>query len=180
MLVRTSVVASAILLAACASSGGQATSWGKPGVSMVDYRTDAGQCLVIASTNPAAIDSQGTAGGFRGPDSPQRAGGAESAGASATMPSANPGLPASGLYRDSPPEDFMMRASNQENAQRMREARYRQDALAGCLEQRGYREFRLTPEQRAHLSTLPEGSEARRQYLYGLGTDPAVIAGQGL
>jgi hypothetical protein len=37
----------------------------------------------------------------------------------------------------------------------------------------------LTPEQAAHLATLPEGSAERRTYLHSLGSDPAVIAAQG-
>jgi hypothetical protein len=40
---------------------------------------------------------------------------------------------------------------------------------------RGYSEIKLTPEQREHLATLPEGSDARREYLHKLGSDPAVI-----
>jgi hypothetical protein len=45
------------------------------------------------------------------------------------------------------------------------------DALKSCLE-RGYKEFELTPEQRAELAKLPQGSDQCREYLYKLGTDP--------
>ena len=44
--------------------------------------------------------------------------------------------------------------------------------------ERGYTEFALTPEQRAHLATLPQGSDERREYLYKLGTDPEVLKTQ--
>jgi hypothetical protein len=45
------------------------------------------------------------------------------------------------------------------------------DALRSCLVGRGYREFDLTPEQRAELAKLPAGSPERRDYLYKLGSD---------
>ena len=49
-----------------------------------------------------------------------------------------------------------------------------------CLASRGYRQFKLTPEQAAHLAKLPEGSAERRTYLHSLGSDPAVMAAQSL
>jgi hypothetical protein len=54
-----------------------------------------------------------------------------------------------------------------------------QGALDDCLIARGYRQFRLTDAQRAHLNTLAAGSDARQQYLYSLAHDPAVLAAQG-
>ena len=54
------------------------------------------------------------------------------------------------------------------------------DAALECLVERGYTEFTLTPEQKAKLATLPEGSTERREYLYRLGTDPAVLKSQAV
>lgn len=45
-----------------------------------------------------------------------------------------------------------------------------------CLAMRGYSRFHLTPDETAHLATLQAGSEARRRYLYSLGSDPQVLA----
>jgi hypothetical protein len=47
-----------------------------------------------------------------------------------------------------------------------------------CLALRGYSRFHLSPDEAAHLATLQAGSEARRRYLYSLGSDPQVLAAQ--
>jgi hypothetical protein len=62
--------------------------------------------------------------------------------------------------------------------QEMAAQRAGNDALRFCLASRGYIEFSLTKEQRAQLSRLEQGSEARRQYLFSLGTDPDVLSRQ--
>ena len=47
-----------------------------------------------------------------------------------------------------------------------------------CLASRGYSRFQLTDEQRRALRKLKPGSEQRREYLYGLASNPAVLAAQ--
>jgi hypothetical protein len=47
-----------------------------------------------------------------------------------------------------------------------------------CLVSRGYSKFKLTDEQRHHLTHLKFGSEQRRQYLYSLASNPAVLQSQ--
>ena len=47
--------------------------------------------------------------------------------------------------------------------------------MRSCLVERGYTEFELTPEQRAELAQLPQGSQARLDYLYKLGTNPDFL-----
>jgi len=64
----------------------------------------------------------------------------------------------------------MQQRTNELMRQRERTLRLNQ-----CLSDRGYVEFYLTAEQRKHLSTLPVGSEERREYLYKLGTDSKVL-----
>ena len=49
-----------------------------------------------------------------------------------------------------------------------------------CLLARGYRRFRLTPDQQVHLNALPRGTQQRHQYLYTLATNPAVMRAQHL
>jgi hypothetical protein len=49
-----------------------------------------------------------------------------------------------------------------------------------CLTQRGYSKFRLTDDQRSRLRKLKFGSEERRDYLYRLATDPAVLQNRGV
>jgi len=84
------------------------------------------------------------------------------------------------LYRDSAPADFVNRAAMQQRTQEMSTQRFRTDALKSCLSSRGYREFELSAAQRADLARLPAGSEARRAYLYKLGTDPDVLRKQSI
>lgn len=180
------------LLVACATTDAQRTSWGKAGVAMVDYRVDSGQCALIAAQANPLVDVQGTAGGLSGsnPDAGAivndagRGGAGQGAAAGAgASPGASAGAatPIGGsLYRDSAPNDFTQRAANQQLAQEVALRRARERALRACLTERGYREFRLTEEQRAHLRTLPEGSDERRAYLHQLGSDSAVLAAQGL
>jgi len=152
------------------------TSWGKPGVSMTDYRLDSAQCIIEgsgggptqgadASTSKSGdsnqtSDTSGSRGGTNGP------GGIAPGGAIVYSGSANP-------------EDANQ-AAIQQRAQELSAKRAQKMVMEQCLASRGYRQFRLTPEQAAHLATLPEGSAERRAYLHSIGSDPAVIAAQSL
>ena len=53
-----------------------------------------------------------------------------------------------------------------------------QDRLEACLNERGYRQFALTSEQREVLEDLDRGSDARRTYLHSLASDGAVLDAQ--
>jgi len=152
------------------------TSWGKPGVSMADYRLDSGQCIIEASgggptqgadastsksTDPnQTSDTSGSRGGTNGPA------GVASGGAIVYSGSASP-------------EDANQ-AAIQQRAQELSAKRAQKLNLERCLASRGYRQFKLTPEQTAHLAKLPEGSAERRTYLHSIGSDPAVMKAQGL
>src|SRR5690349_4480910 len=98
MRITTALIATAAL-SACAAPAGM-TSWGKPGVSMADYRLDSAQCIIEASgggptksadgsttkstdTNQTG-DTSGSRGGTNGP------GGTASGGAIVYSSSANP------------------------------------------------------------------------------------------
>jgi hypothetical protein len=184
----TLVVCTAAVLAGCSiNSSTPVTAWGKQDVSMLDYRTDAGQCALIAVTMATDGNGANTAGGISGqnPTIPQQ-GPSGATVANGAIPGANgptaPRGPTSGgnTYRDSASADFVNRAANQQRAQEMTAQRARNDALKFCLVNRGYTEFELTTGQRAALSKLPQGSEERREYLYKLGTDPDVLTRQSL
>jgi hypothetical protein len=162
-------------LSACATPAG-ITSWGKPGVSMPDYRLDSAQCIIEssgggptqgadASTNKSGdsnqtSDTSGSRGGTNGP------GGIAPGGAIVYSGSASP--------------DDANQAAIQQRSQELSAKRAQKLGLERCLASRGYRQFKLTPEQAAHLAKLPEGSAERRTYLHSIGSDPAVIAAQGL
>jgi hypothetical protein len=173
-----------VALGACTTPG-QQTSWGKAGVSKLDYGTDVGMCTGTASLF-GGDSGVNTAGGISGsnnappPHEPGRGsqelspgGGPPPASQAATSSS----LPASGNYSGTVSQDYAQRAANQQRSQEMLAKRARADALKGCLTQRGYQEFTLTAEQRAHLATLKTGSNEYHEYLYSLGSDPAVVGG---
>jgi hypothetical protein len=182
-------VGAALTVCACTSTTAPQTAWGKEGVSMLDYRTDGGQCAVLAATAPAEGNGANSAGGIDGV-SPTRLPDSGGAGRSSSSTAAG-GAPApsgpsptafptggGGAYRDNTNVDMVSRAATQQQAMEVAAQKQRTERLKSCLVDRGYTEFSLTPEQRAHLATLPQGSDERREYLYKLGTDPDVLKSQ--
>jgi hypothetical protein len=164
-------------LAACTVNSNRPTSWGKEGVSMLDYQTDSILCQTLAE-RAGAGNGANTAGGINGANGQSRsggggdsaaAGGAAGAGSTSTPQTVGGG----GTYRDSASPDLVSRAANQQRAREMQLKQARMDTLRSCLVDRGYTEFELTPEQRAKLASMPQGSKERQQYLYSLGSDPA-------
>lgn len=179
------VVTAAAFLAGCSVNGTTpVTAWGKKDVSMLDYRSDAGQCAVLAATSSSNPDGTKQAGGINGQNTgapSQQASGSASAGsASAGTPSSTANTIGGGTYRDSANPDFVNRAAMQQRSVEMAAQRARSDALKSCLSTRGYTEFELTAAQRAELAKLPQGSEERREYLYKLGTSPDVLTKQSM
>jgi hypothetical protein len=162
-------------LVACATSG-PSTSWGKERVSMEDYRFDGALCAATAAGKNVEDNGANTAGGVSGknssgsglPNAP--AGGPTSGPSGGAFPTGG-----GGAYRESASPDLVSRAAQQHRSQEMALQRARSDALRSCLANRGYVEFRLTPEQRKQLAALPEGSNERREFLHKLGSDPEVL-----
>lgn len=170
---RITTVLLAIALSACATSAVQ-TSWGKAGVSMSDYRLDSAQCIIEASGGGPTH----TAEAGKSSDSNQNSGTTESRGGTN-----GPGGLSSGgaiVYSGSASPEDANQAAMQQRAQEMSAKRAQKLGVERCLASRGYRQFKLTPAQAAHLAKLPEGSAERRTYLHSIGSDPAVIAAQGL
>jgi hypothetical protein len=167
------------LMAACSVNTTKTTSWGKEGVSMIDYQTDGILCATL-SERIASGDATHTAGGIDGKNDVARQGGAGDAAVAAgnnggAQSSSNAPSLGGGTYQGTASPDMVSRAANQQRTQEMRIKQARLDALKSCLVERGYKEFSLTPEQRAELAKLPQGSDQRREYLYKLGTDPNVL-----
>jgi len=165
-------------LAACSVNTTKSTSWGKTGVSMIDYQTDTILCATLAD-NVGTGNGANTAGGVDGKNDVARTGGggdaAISAGNSGGQSSSNAPSMSGGTYSGVASSDYASRAATQQRTAEMQIKQAKMDALHSCLVQRGYTEFNLTAEQRAELDKLPQGSDARRQYLYKLGTDPNVL-----
>lgn len=188
---KPTLLVSCVAIAACGCSvnaTGPVTSWGKQGITMLDYRSDAGQCAVIAATGRVSEEEVAQSGGINRANSsvPEQAreGGNTAAAGSLPPSDSNPSSTANTIggsnYRDNANPDFVNRAAMQQRSVEMAAQRARNDRLKFCLVNRGYTEFSLTPEQRAALSRLPEGSDERREYLFKLGTDPDVLARQSL
>jgi hypothetical protein len=158
-------------LSACATTTAPTprTSWGKEGVSMLDYRTDGGQCAVLAATANPDANGANTAGGINGRNSGGTALPTVQGGPTGTSGSSG------SVYRENASPDFVNRAAIQQRSQDMAKDKARKEALSSCLVERGYTEFRLTSKERAQLAALPEGSEERRQFLFGLATNPEVL-----
>jgi hypothetical protein len=164
---------SAALLSACAATGPE-TAWGKPGISKVDYVTDLGTCTAMSAMAEAG-NGANTAGGLNGKNSsaPAQTGAdAARAGGQSGGPSPGAAVPTGGggPYRDSAPADVVNRAATQQQSQQMAASRARSEALKSCYSGLGYQEFKLTPEQRAHLGTLKKGTNEYLQYLAEIGT----------
>jgi hypothetical protein len=178
---RLSIIAVAAACAAAAAgpaaarlvSPGLGISWGKPGVSLAQYRADAIAC----GRNAAAFDLAGT--------DPARA-----LVVGSRMidndPNATPGAVVDPMAGPAAGPDAMQNAGSTANVTRMI-APDRQIAKAGdilesalerCLRQHGYRKFKLTSEQRRRLSRLPVGSDARHAYLHSLAADPDILTRQ--
>lgn len=168
-----------VALCACATSGPQ-TSWGKAGVSKVDYGTDIGMCTGFAAQQVTGT-ALNTAGGVNGRNSQAPTGGdrgAQTAGAgqaAGNTGGTSSNMPSTGTYSGVASSDYAQRAATQQRTQEMLAKRARADAFNGCLAERGYREFTLTAEQRAHLATLKPGSSEYHSYLHTIGSDPATV-----
>lgn len=177
-----------LLVSGCASTA-PSVAWGKPGVSRMDYGTDIGTCMENAATQNSGGNGAHSAGGVSGTNnsaggnSPGASGSAASSAAAATggasTAAGSAPTPAGGTYSGMASADYAQRAVTQQRTQQMAVQRARADALKGCLAGRGYQEFELTAEQRAHLETLKKGSTEYHEYLYQLGSDAEIIAKQG-
>jgi hypothetical protein len=171
-----------LVLAGCATSS-QPLAWGKPGVSRVDYGTDIGMCTGLAVIQTTRNQSN-SAGGTDGRNAEVGKNSEGGSGSQMGPPTANSGvaapLPAGGSYSGMTSTDFAQRAANQQQAREMAEKRAKAESFRTCLVERGYREFTLTPQQQSELSRHRRGTSEHVEYLYTLGSDPAVIEQQAL
>ena len=177
---QSALAAACLLSAPVIAAKTEATSWGKPGVSIDQYRTDAITCgrsgyyLDVSNTQAAHVFKAAT-GQLEANES--------------DMPSV------AMLAGSGPPE--ARRAATMElggivnrsahivegthPGERMKDVgALMQAKVDDCLKSRGYVHFRLTDSQRKHLAHLHLGSAERHIYLYQLGTDPTVLKAQAM
>jgi hypothetical protein len=178
-----------LAISGCATNAPQ-MAWGKPGVTKVDYGTDVGMCSGLAAMQTSGNNGANSAGGISGSNNTvntapgpsgantSNAASAAAAGGPPISAAASSPVPAGGSYSGMASADFAQRAATQQRAQEMAVQRARSDALRTCLTERGYQQFGLTAEQRAHLATLKKGSTEYHEYLYQLGSDAEIIGKQ--
>ena len=158
----------------------ETTSWGKPGVTIDQYRRDAIECgragyyLDVSKTEAAHVFKAAT-GQLEANES--------------SLPSlamlAGDGPPPERAAAAMDVADIVSRSAHIVEGTRPQErmravGTLMQGTVDDCLRQRGYIRFRLTEAQRKQLGRLHLGSPARHAYLYGLATDAAVLRDQAM
>lgn len=153
-------------------------SWGKAGVSLAQYRQDALDCgkQGYYSDISKTADAKAFVTASRQLDNVSTAASAPTVTEmNATGPDTSNGV------------DQMVETANQKQhivESVHAEERFHsikktlEEVVAQCLTARGYSKFRLTDEQRKQMSHLGAGTDARRQYLYSLASNPAVLKSQ--
>jgi hypothetical protein len=170
-------------LGGCASNAAQ-KAWGKPGVSKMDYALDVGTCSGFAVTQGSGgganiaggVDGKAIANSTNPAPVYTVPAGTDSNGQQTTHVDAP--LPTAGGYSGMASADYVQRAVTQQRTQEMTAQRARSEALRSCLVERGYQEFVLTEEQRAHLATLTKGTSEYLEYLHSIGSAPEAFAAQ--
>lgn len=158
------VVLGAILFSPAAlAASAPRESWGKAGVSLDRYREDA----VLCGRQAYYLDVSDTL----------------AAKALARASSQIENLPSNINETTSQPvsgaEAIAMAVQGARPEQRFREiAALQKSALEKCLTSLGYVRFRLTEEQRGHLSKLRGGTPERHAYLHSLASDPKILSTQ--
>lgn len=125
-------------------------SWGKPGISFLQYRTDAVECAYqVGQQAPVEFPLVDLV-------------------FADNMPSPNPDDPVASMQTAIDAEKAKFNRPWREISSQLN------PALAQCLSERGYHRFRMTKDQSRALKALSPGSRARQVYLWNLAVDPQV------
>ena len=148
-------------------------SWGRAGVAYETYRNDSLECGLVGyyadvSETEQAQDFVSATRQLEAIDNPNYA-----------APSATPADIAYLGAEQARRYEQIRRSIRPEQA--MRALKDGMEAVVeDCLRERGYVQFRLTDDQREMLSHLDRGSDERREYLYSLASNAAVLDSQAL
>jgi len=138
-------------------------TWGKPGISFLQYRTDAVECAYDAETKaPVSIPPVDLA--FM-TDSAQMD----------SRPPQDMTAPAPDMNAVL---DYAAQAQMRMDRAWRNVARQLEPALTACLKSRGYQRVKLNDEQAGELRRLKPGTRARNVYLWSLAVDPVVLSEQ--
>lgn len=125
-------------------------SWGKPGISYLQYRTDAVECAYQVETKaPVSIPIVDLTFAIDVP-----------------------------TYDTADVLDYASAYGMKTNRHWRRVSQQLEPALVSCLKGRGYQRFRLTDRQKDELKRLGAGTRARNVYLWNLAVDPTVLKTQ--
>lgn len=138
-------------------------TWGKAGVSFLQYRTDAVECAYEAETKApvkiAQVDLAFMIDSAQLDANPQQ---------DLTKP--NPDINAV--------LDYAAQSRMRMDRTWREVARQIEPALTSCLTARGYQRLKLTAEQASELKRLRPGARARNVYLWSLAADPGILQAQ--
>jgi hypothetical protein len=160
------------------AGGTQDLSWGKAGVPLAQYASDAGECadtsrMVAVYIKPDTVrklDAFSSTALF------------DIALQISSAPDFNPMTFTAGMTGDKTTEGIARRTNTfgaKYVAMAQSDVRDElQSVLDKCLRERGYVQIRLTPDQQKALSRLKRHSAERTRYLHAIDADPHVIAQQ--
>ncbi len=134
-------------------------SWGKTGISFLQYRTDAVECAYDAETKASVSIPQVDLVFMTDAPSPD---------AQPQMDPTNPNLDTRVVL------DYAAQSQMHMNKTWREVARQLEPALAACLKARGYQRIRLGPDQVDQLKRLSPGTRARQVYLWTLAVAPGA------
>jgi hypothetical protein len=138
-------------------------TWGKPGISFLQYRTDAVECTYDAESKaPVNIPPVDLA---YMTDTAQM-------GSRPAQDTAAPAPDLNGLL------DYVAQTQMRKDRAWRNVARQLEPALTACLTSRGYQRVKLNEAQADELRRLKPGTRARHVYLWSLAVDPAVLSTQ--
>ncbi|OYW97956.1 MAG: hypothetical protein B7Z12_20690 [Caulobacter vibrioides] len=137
-------------------------SWGKAGISFLQYRTDAVECAYLVETKaPVSIPQVDLTFAIDMP-----------------TPGGAPVSPETATADLSAVVDYAAQYQMRMNKHWRRVSQQLEPAMATCLKARGYQRFRLTGAQTAELKRLPAGTRGRQVYLWRVAVDRDVLATQ--
>ena len=135
-------------------------SWGKPGVTLTEYRRDAIKCgragyyADVSRTEAAAVFKR------------------------ATSEIENNEQGSTGDILGTAVTSARIVEGTRPDLRRRPVKAYLDGQVSTCLHALGYTRFRLTEDQQRHLRKLHLGSPERHAYLHSLASDPAILQNQ--
>lgn len=169
-----SAVAVACLLSApILAAKSEPTSWGKPGISIDQYRSDAITCgragyyMDVSNTEAAKVFKRAT-------------GELQTNETDLSLVAMDPSPNRAAMLANIVTGSAQIVEGTHADARLKNVGALMQTKVDDCLKGRGYIRFRLTDAQRKHLAHLHLGSPERQAYLHMFATDPGVLRTQAM